>query len=888
MIWKINLEEIFKKIKTRAIETFILVFALFVFLFSFFAVYKNFFVYYKPEPETFVVEKDDFPIYVPGEIIVKFKDEVPEQTADETHLEFGNANLISRFYGVDHIKIYDESLVEKALEFYKESDLVEFAEYNYYTYPEQEATHPNDPSYVAGNQWGLEKIEAPFAWTKSTGSEDIIVAVIDSGIDYNHNDLKDNIWINTLESFNGLDDDGNGYIDDIYGWNFFNNTNNSMDVYGHGTKVAGIIGAVGNNSLGIAGVNWRVKIMPLRISSDSGSGTTSAIFKAINYAVNHGAKIINLSYTFSLPETLVKTAIENANNKGVLFIGISGNNGKNIDTNPIYPASYKLPNMITVGASYTSDGLRATSNYGVETVHLAAPGSSILTTAPDNKYNSNNGTSFAGPFVTGAGALILSYDSSLSHMDLKNRILDNVDIVPALSGKVSTGGRLNLYKAIEASGLPLVKSVNVTAQTDSKVYDGNTSSSIIPLVGELTEGDSISVNPAQTYNNKNVGVGKILTPAGLIIKNESGITYQINYIFSNLGEIIKKSVTVSGAKTNSKVYDGNTNATIDFTLAVLNGLVDIDEGKVGLDFSGYSAKYEDKNVGTGKTVFVEGLSLTGEESGNYILEPLVLTDGVITPASLKVSALGVDKVYDGTIDADINLNSDLVSGDNLDFEYNAVFEDPNIGSDKTVTVSEIKISGGSDSGNYILSNSTYSTKASIVFSSGGGGTTPLPSTPLPSPPTTPSGPIILPEPTPIIEEPVVLQPVSIEFSSPLESQIIIQDSEIKNPTDRAMAGIVALGEKTGFIKSGQDLDGIESSFYQKLANIINIALGFVGILAVIIIIYSGFKWMTAGGNEQTVLSAKEGIKNAVIGIVIIFTSYIVVNFVIIKLIEAFV
>ncbi len=304
---------------------------------------------------------------------------------------------------------------------------------------------PNDPSI--SSLWALKQISAPAAWKTTTGSSNIVVAEIDSGIDYTHPDLAANIWTNPGEvAGNGRDDDHNGFVDDIHGWDFANNDNNPMDDNGHGTHVAGIIGAVGNNGIGVVGVDWSVKVMPLKFLDASGNGVTSNAIKAMNYAVMMGAKVINLSWGGGPPDPALSAAIASARSAGDIVVIAAGNDGANIDVNKEFPASYSTSynNVVTVAATDSQDNLALFSNYGPKSVTLAAPGVNILSTTPNDTYSTMSGTSMATPHVTGAIALLWSAHPSWNYLQVINKLKSSVDPVPGLVGKVQTGGRLDV------------------------------------------------------------------------------------------------------------------------------------------------------------------------------------------------------------------------------------------------------------------------------------------------------------------------------------------------------------------------------------------------------------------------------------------------------------
>lgn len=306
-------------------------------------------------------------------------------------------------------------------------------------------TIPDDPLYE--QQWGMESIGAPEAWERSTGSKSVIVAVLDTGIDLTHPDLEADIWTNP-------DPGQHGYAGDIHGWNFVAENNNPSDNYGHGTHVSGIIGAVGNNGIGVSGVNWSVSLMPLKICEPE-SCYLSAEIAALEYAVDHGAKVANASFggagDSSKPE---EEAIEASGKAGLLFVAAAGNQASSDDVLPFYPASYPLSNIVSVAATTSSDTLASFSNYGATSVQLGAPGENILSTLPTTGplssttgYGYLSGTSMAVPQVSGAAALLWSLHPSWTMQQVRSRLLATTRPLPSLFGKVSTCGELDIGAA---------------------------------------------------------------------------------------------------------------------------------------------------------------------------------------------------------------------------------------------------------------------------------------------------------------------------------------------------------------------------------------------------------------------------------------------------------
>src|SRR3989344_105505 len=363
------------------------------------------------------------------------------------------------------VKLEQNEDVPTAITKLKQDPLVEYAEPNYIVHS---SVIPNDPNF--SKLWGLYNtgqtggisgahINAPPAWD-STHDSNIVVGIIDTGIDYNHEDLASNVWTNPGEiAGNGKDDDNNGFIDDIHGWDFANSDKDPIDDNGHGTHVAGTIGAIGNNGVGIVGVNWNVKMAALKFLNRYGSGTTANAVKAVLYANMMGFKITNNSwggggYTQSLYD-----AINAANNAGNLFVAAAGNSGNNTDSSANYPASYNLPNIISVAATDHKDNLASFSNYGGNSVDLGAPGVDIYSTVPKGScslcdssgYDFLSGTSMATPHVSGVAALVWSAENGLSNLAIKDKILYSTDALSSLSGKTISGGRLNLHKALTQS-----------------------------------------------------------------------------------------------------------------------------------------------------------------------------------------------------------------------------------------------------------------------------------------------------------------------------------------------------------------------------------------------------------------------------------------------------
>jgi subtilisin family serine protease len=374
-----------------------------------------------------------------------------------------------------------------ALEQYRASGLASAAEPDYLL---QGARSPNDPSYLNGTQWGLNNvgqdggrsdadIDAPEGWEILYAGPKTTVAVIDTGVRYTHEDLAANMWTNAGEiPNNGIDDDSNGVVDDIHGFNSLARSGNPTDDNGHGTHVAGIIGAVGNNGKGMAGVAWNVRIMACKFLDANNRGALSDAIECIHYARKNGAQIINASWETATRSSALQSAITAARDAGIIVVAAAGNETQNLDLTPRYPACYTLDNIVAVASMTRLGALDASySNYGQTSVDLAAPGVSIFSTgfASDTAYQYMSGTSMAAPHVTGALALMRSYYPNDSYKQLVTRLLLATDPIASLAGKTVSGGCVNLRKALGASEFGLSNvikpaSIQVLTQPDKGFF----------------------------------------------------------------------------------------------------------------------------------------------------------------------------------------------------------------------------------------------------------------------------------------------------------------------------------------------------------------------------------------------------------------------------------
>jgi len=404
----------------------------------------------------------DRPDAIPDEILVRFKPARAQAAIDDLQarrkIRVVRSKELARI-GWHRIKVAPGRPLKDAVEACRTSPDVLFAEPNYRVHALQGRRLPNDPR--VGELWGMDNtgqtggtadadIDAPEAWDMLATST-VVVAVIDTGVDASHPDLAANIWTNAGEvAGNGVDDDGNGFVDDVHGWDFAYGDNDPADGDGHGTHCAGTIGAVGNNGVGVAGVCWSVKIMPVKFLDDEGSGSISDAIEAIAYATRMGARVLSNSWGTNSYSQALGDAIDAADRQGALFVAAAGNDyGSDNDTAPHYPSNFDNPNVIAVAATTHDDGLAAFSNVGATNVDLGAPGQSILSTVPNGGYGSKSGTSMATPHVAGACALVWAAGGAIPHTEVKAAILQGVDVRPSLQGRCVTGGRLNLKNAMD-------------------------------------------------------------------------------------------------------------------------------------------------------------------------------------------------------------------------------------------------------------------------------------------------------------------------------------------------------------------------------------------------------------------------------------------------------
>jgi hypothetical protein len=423
---------------------------------------------------------------------------------------------------------------------------------------------PDDPSFP--QLWGLQNtgqavqgvtgtadadIDAPEAWERSIGSPSVTVGVIDTGIDYTHPDLAPNIWVNPGENcagcrHDGIDNDGNGYVDDWHGWDFINDDNDAFDDNGHGTHVAGTIGGVGGNGTGVAGVNWSVRLLPLKFLDADGSGDAADAVRAVLYASSMGAVATNNSWGGDGYSEALADAIDYASDHGSVFVAAAGNSFSDNDVSENYPSNYEIPNVVAVASTDNRDARSWFSNYGRHTVDLGAPGSSILSTWPGGTYRYLDGTSMATPHVTGAVALAKAAFPDATSFGLKALLLRTVDPKAALATNTVTGGRLNVGNALACDGQPQVWLESPAA---GFAVDVGTSVDVAVLAGAC--GDPSGVDASLTVNGEPVP----------LTTNGHGL-YTGSFVAGQAGAVAVTATATSGGATDSVSVSGAASTVV--------------------------------------------------------------------------------------------------------------------------------------------------------------------------------------------------------------------------------------------------------------------------------------------------------------------------------------
>ncbi len=445
---------------------------------------------------------------------------------------------------------------------------------------------PTDPLYLDGTLWGMHNtgqnsgvadadIDAPEAWDVRTSAENIVVGVIDSGVLYTHEDIAANMWANPGESggdkeTNGLDDDGNGYVDDVYGINSITDSGDPKDDHGHGSHCSGTIAGVGNNGLGVAGVAWRAKIMALKFLSSEGSGALSDAIECIEYARLKGADLTSNSWGGGAPSDAMKNAISDAVAAGQLFVVAAGNETNNNDNSPVYPTCYPVRGIVSVAATDRTDALAYFSNYGVGTVHIGAPGVAItsLGITGNSAYATMSGTSMATPHVAGAVAMLMAQFPTDTPEQILNRLYRSADPIPALAGTTYTGARLNLRQALSTtSNAPFNDDfAQARAFTSSELNLQTTLHSATAEISNISDG--IANGPAVWYRiSVAVGGPVSLTTAGSSFDTLLGV-----YTGSSISDLTSVVTNDdSGGTTSAVTFDATANTAYYVAVAGKSG-----------------------------------------------------------------------------------------------------------------------------------------------------------------------------------------------------------------------------------------------------------------------------------------------------------------------------
>jgi len=531
---------------------------------------------------------------LPARLIVRFADSAT-RAGKSRALATQGGKVVRRLPLIDGavIELPDASIdVRQAAKLWSADPSVLYAEPDYPVHVLE--TFPNDPSF--GDLWGLHNtgqtgglpdadIDAPEAWDLLTGSSTVVVASIDTGVDYTHPDLAANMWRNMAE-YNGtagVDDDGNGYVDDIYGIDPANGDSDPMDDHGHGTHTSGTIGAVGNNGVGVTGVNWNVQIMALKFLSADGVGYTSDAVTAVEYMTTmkttYGVNLVasNNSWGGGGYSKALEDAIIASNEAGIMFVAAAGNISNNNDVNPSYPASYEMDGVIAVAATDHNDVLASFSSFGAASVDLGAPGVDILSTLPGSQFGANSGTSMATPHVAGAVALLAAYNPEATLDELKTAILEGADPVPDLAGITLTGGRLNL-----ANSLALISDPGDFYQVEVNVGDTLAITTSTPADG-----------PYQFENVLDPAI-ELYDPAGVLVASDDnsgadGRNAELTHVATTSGAYVVRVLSAAGRGEYVLEVSGHTGPPpafqVDHTLPAHGDRLSIVPTTLTVDFN---------------------------------------------------------------------------------------------------------------------------------------------------------------------------------------------------------------------------------------------------------------------------------------------------------------
>lgn len=494
--------------------------------------------------------------YDPFSVLVKFS---PRATAGEraNALALVGGKVLKQYDlvpGLVHMEVSGK-VEDAVIALGKLRGIVEYAEPDFVV--RAGAVVPNDPSF--GQLWGMSNtgqtvnadpgvagadIRATDAWGVTTGDANFVVAIIDSGTQLDHPDLAANIWTNAGEiAGNGIDDDANGYVDDVRGWDFFSIDNDPTDG-GHGTHTAGTVGAVGNNGIGVAGVAWNCKLMALRFLGPTGGFTSDAIL-AVQYVTRKNVKVSNNSWGGGGFSQALYDAIGASRTVGHVFVASAGNNGANSDTTPSYPAAYNLDNIISVAATDNNDARASFSNFGATSVDIGAPGVNTYSTYGATGYAFLNGTSMAGPHVAGVAALVYIQNPTWTYTQVRSRILSTSRPVPGLSGLCVTGGVLNAAAALGIMAPPVNTApvVGITSPTAGSTFTAGTA---VTFTGTAQDTQDGVLTASMTWSSSlqgQIGVGGSFTVTNLVVGSHVITARAVDS--AGLATSVTRSITVA-------------------------------------------------------------------------------------------------------------------------------------------------------------------------------------------------------------------------------------------------------------------------------------------------------------------------------------------------------
>jgi subtilisin family serine protease len=639
--------------------------------------------------------------FVPHEILVQFAQETTAATrsamrvwaqsamqatlAEQIHteaMEQTGAGVLERWTLPSSLGVLD------ALRRMPVTTAIEFAEPNW-IHTTQDVS--NDPYYMTGSRlWGTYSDDLPAAmgptgttnaygsgvekvWNAGfTGSNNVYVGVIDEGVQWSHPDLINNMWLNSFDPVDGVDNDGNGYVDDTRGWDFDRNNNTVYDgtMDNHGTHVAGTIGAVGGNGIGTAGVNWHVTMIPAKFLGVTGGSSVNAI-KAVDYLTDlktrHGLNIVatNNSWGGGNYSSALEAAITRGANAGILFVAAAGNNNRNNDTSPYFASNYSTlagagyEAVISV-AALTDTGARATySNYGATTVDLGAPGSGIWSTVPTDSYASYNGTSMAAPHVTGAIALYASVHPTATAQEIRQAILGSVTPTASLAGKTMTGGRLNIWNALSSASSQATLSINDVSVTEG---DSGTKTATFTVTLAGSSSQPVQVNYSTSNGTATVTGNDYVATSGTLIFTPGQTT-------KTIAVTVKGDTAPEGSETFSVNLASPTNAIITRGTGV-GTIIDDDTRELRVN----DVSVTEGNNGAATAVFTVSLS---SPSAQTVLVTYQTADGTATAASGDyVSRSGFLQFAPGQITQTVAVTVNGDTMDELDETFSVILSNP--------------------------------------------------------------------------------------------------------------------------------------------------------------------------------------------------------------------